>query len=243
MQKQKNAKSPKLRDNKTGRWQPGVSGNPNGRPFGSRNKTTLAAISLLEGEAEMLTQRAIDAARNGDMSALKLVLDRIIPPRRRPVVQIDLERLDDLQDAVQAHRQIIQAALDGGLSLDEAERLSKLIIRHLRAADIAENEWRAQRYLNALLKRIVELRSRLENLKIVNGHDAKMQIENNSLSAKLPDDTDEAILLYVAAFAYRYDCREHESDIERAWSALPSSERELLREAEKYFPFIEIPEE
>jgi hypothetical protein len=58
-----------------GRFRRGVSGNAKGRPRGALNRTTRAAMALLEGEAEMLTQRAIDAARDGDKSALKLVLD------------------------------------------------------------------------------------------------------------------------------------------------------------------------
>jgi hypothetical protein len=37
----------------------GQSGNPNGRPQGSRNAATLALESLLDGQAEALTQKAI----------------------------------------------------------------------------------------------------------------------------------------------------------------------------------------
>jgi hypothetical protein len=164
--------SKKVAKTRRGRFQPGISGNPGGRPKGSRNKTTLAAMALLEGEAEMLTQRAIDAAQAGDMSALKLVLDRIIPPRRRPVVQFDLEKLNDCQDPAQARCRVIQAALDGELSLDEAERLSKLIIEHMQASDLEEYEWRAQRYLIALMRRCLEHNDRMTKLRqaIANGN-------------------------------------------------------------------------
>jgi hypothetical protein len=37
----------------------GQSGNPDGRPKGSRHKATLAAEALLDGEAEVLTRKAI----------------------------------------------------------------------------------------------------------------------------------------------------------------------------------------
>jgi hypothetical protein len=51
-----------------------------------------------------------------------------------------------------------------------------------------------------------------------------------------------AISLFVAALAYKQDCDKHEPHIERAWFVLPQSERERLREAQKYFPFfVEIP--
>ena len=55
-------------------FQPGQSGNPAGRRRGSRNKATLAAATLLDGEALGLTRRAVEAALAGDMVAMKLCL-------------------------------------------------------------------------------------------------------------------------------------------------------------------------
>jgi Family of unknown function (DUF5681) len=37
------------------RFKPGLSGNPNGRPLGSRNAATIAIDALLDGEAEAVT--------------------------------------------------------------------------------------------------------------------------------------------------------------------------------------------
>ena len=69
------------------RFKPGQSGNPDGRPKGARNATTLALEALLDGQANALTQKAIDLALTGDMAALRLCLDRILPPRKdRPVM-------------------------------------------------------------------------------------------------------------------------------------------------------------
>ena len=67
-------------------FQPGQSGNPAGRRRGSRNKATLAAASLLDGEALGLTRKAVEAALAGDMLAMKLCLERVLPRcRERPV--------------------------------------------------------------------------------------------------------------------------------------------------------------
>jgi Family of unknown function (DUF5681) len=63
-------------------FEPGTSGNPAGRPRGSRNKTTMAAEALLDGEAEGITRKAIEKALEGDMGALRLCLERVLPPRR-----------------------------------------------------------------------------------------------------------------------------------------------------------------
>jgi hypothetical protein len=52
--------------------------------------------------------------------------------------------------------------LDGGLGLDEAERLSKLVDVQGALADMKILDWGAQRYLTTLLRRCLDLRSRLE---------------------------------------------------------------------------------
>lgn len=54
------------------RFEKGKSGNPAGGPARSRNATTLALESLLDGQAQALTQKAIDLALTGDMAALRL---------------------------------------------------------------------------------------------------------------------------------------------------------------------------
>ena len=63
-------------------WKPGESGNPAGRPKGARNKTTLALEKMLDGEAEAITRKVIERAKEGDMVAIRLCLDRLLPMRR-----------------------------------------------------------------------------------------------------------------------------------------------------------------
>ena len=41
-------------------FRPGKSGNPSGKPKGTRNKTTLAIEHLLDGEAQAITRKAIE---------------------------------------------------------------------------------------------------------------------------------------------------------------------------------------
>ena len=49
----------------------GRSGNSLGRRVGCRNKTTIAAATLLAGEAEALTRKAVELALVGDPTAMK----------------------------------------------------------------------------------------------------------------------------------------------------------------------------
>ena len=61
------------RRKQAGGFQKGQSGNPRGRPAGSRNNATLACEALLEGQAEALTQKAVEMALAGDTVALKIL--------------------------------------------------------------------------------------------------------------------------------------------------------------------------
>src|SRR6516225_2808551 len=74
-------------------FEKGRSGNPAGRPRGSRNRSTLAAQALLEGEAEALTRKAVELALGGDPAALRLCLDRLIAPHRERLVAFALPRM------------------------------------------------------------------------------------------------------------------------------------------------------
>ena len=64
----------------------GKSGNPQGRPKGSKDKRT-ELRALLEPHAPALVEKAVQMALDGDTVALKLCLDRIIPAMR--AVQMD----------------------------------------------------------------------------------------------------------------------------------------------------------
>src|SRR3954447_9773503 len=82
-----------LRD-AVGRWQKSVSGNPAGRPLGSRNRPTLLAQALLDPTADILTQKAIEKAITGDSVSLRFCLARILAPRRSSPIELDLPPLD-----------------------------------------------------------------------------------------------------------------------------------------------------
>ena len=64
-------------------------GNP-GKPKGAKHKATLAARGLIQTKGRRLTQKAIQLALEGDLQALKLCLDRIVPVARDMPVSIDL---------------------------------------------------------------------------------------------------------------------------------------------------------
>ena len=70
-----------------------------GRPAGSRNRTTVAVLELLEGQAEALSQKAVETALAGDTVGLRLCLERLAPPRKDSPVQFPLPRMTTANDA------------------------------------------------------------------------------------------------------------------------------------------------
>jgi uncharacterized protein DUF5681 len=108
-------------------FQPGQSGNPAGRAPGSRNKTTMAAETLLDGDAEAITRIAIERAKAGDMTAIRLCMDRFCPrPKDRPVA-FRLPNLASAADAVAGMRSIVEALAAGDLTPMEAAELAKAV--------------------------------------------------------------------------------------------------------------------
>jgi hypothetical protein len=120
----------------------GVSGNPRGRPRGARNAATIIAEQLLDGEVETLTRKAIEKAKRGDIVALRLCLDRILPSRRDRLVAFALPQLESPKDAAQAMAAIIQAVAAGSLTPPEAANLSTLIAHFTDALVAVEFEAR-----------------------------------------------------------------------------------------------------
>lgn len=108
-------------------FKPGQSGNPDGRPLGSRHKATIAAETLLDGEAEALTRKAVEMALGGDGQAMRLCLERIVPPRRDRPLAFALPAMKTTADLAPAVAAIAQAVASGQVTLSEAADLSKIV--------------------------------------------------------------------------------------------------------------------
>ncbi|HLH90649.1 MAG TPA: DUF5681 domain-containing protein [Xanthobacteraceae bacterium] len=106
---------------------PGRSGNPAGRPRGSRNKRTILAEQILHDRAADVTQAAVDLAVRGNGPALRMCLDRIAPPMRHRLLDFDLPSLRTADDAVVAADLILQGAAHGELTVQEAAVMMKLV--------------------------------------------------------------------------------------------------------------------
>jgi hypothetical protein len=121
---------------------PGHSGNPNGRPKGARNKATIAAEALLDGESEAIARKAVEKALEGDITALRLCLARVLPPRRDRSVAFELPNIATIADAREASSAVLAACAEGSLAPREAADVMALIATHLKTLELTEIEAR-----------------------------------------------------------------------------------------------------
>ena len=125
-------------EQQAGRFRKGRSGNPAGRPRGSRNSATRACETLLEGQAEALTQKAVDMALAGDTVALKICIDRIFPPRKDRPVTFPLPPINTARDAADVMASVMNAVAAGQLTPADASELSKVVACTVKSFEAAE---------------------------------------------------------------------------------------------------------
>jgi len=97
---------------------------------GSLNKTTRACQEMLNGEAEAITRKAVDKALKGDMTAIKLCLERLLPQRKEAPVNVNLPAINKDSDLPKFTAALIEAVTTGEITISEAQGLLTLAISH-----------------------------------------------------------------------------------------------------------------
>ena len=143
-----------------GRFQKGQSGNPRGRPKGSLNRATILAQALIDGQSEALTQTLIQMALERDPVAMRLSMERILPPRKDRPVSFQLRPIGSARDAAEAQSDIAAAVSSGRMTPAEGADLSKVLANAARAfevAELAEHKQLEQMTDQELLLRIIAM--------------------------------------------------------------------------------------
>jgi hypothetical protein len=117
------------------RGRPFGPGNP-GRPLGSKNKTTQIIQQLAEGQAEKLVQKVLEQAQAGDVSCLKIALDRLWPAHKGQPVRMVMPQINTLHDLVPAIASVWEGLRDGHLTPEEAGILSLVVERSIQAIEL-----------------------------------------------------------------------------------------------------------
>lgn len=102
----------------------------------------MAALELMDGEAEALSRKAIEMALAGDTVALRLCLERVAPARKDAPVQFPLPRMTSAKDAAAAAGAVLQAVADGDVTPVEAAAVMVLVEAFRRTLESSELEAR-----------------------------------------------------------------------------------------------------
>ncbi|WP_414673640.1 DUF5681 domain-containing protein [Magnetofaba australis] len=118
-----------------GRFPPGRSGNPKGRPPGS-GKTALLRARLLEGCPEVV-EMLIERAREGDVQAARIILDKVLPNLKPEATGVSLPLLDQgsLSDRGESVLGLLASAEIGP---EQASKLLSVLVGVARLHEVTE---------------------------------------------------------------------------------------------------------
>jgi hypothetical protein len=124
-----------------GRFQPGNKYGK-GRPEGSRNKATITLQALLDSEGEAITRKAIELAKKGDATAMRLVIERLIPPTRERRVNLTLPKVTTAGDVTGAIGAVLEAVARRELAPGEGQQLAALLEAQRKSIETVQLEER-----------------------------------------------------------------------------------------------------
>src|SRR5208337_2817892 len=124
------------------KFESGQSGNPSGRPKGALSKTTLATQALLDGEAEALTRKTVELAKDGNPVALRLCLERLLPPRKDRPINFTLPKIEGTEDLPKVMGAILQAVAQGEITPGEGQTLTTMLGAYRKGLETADIETR-----------------------------------------------------------------------------------------------------
>ncbi|MEO8591972.1 MAG: DUF5681 domain-containing protein [Candidatus Solibacter sp.] len=113
--------------NNVGKFAKGTSGNPTGRPLGSRNRSTLLVEALLCDEAQALTRKLIETALEGDISALRLCIERLAPIRKERSIELKLSPIQNEQQALDSMNTVVTSIGEGRITPHEGESIVNIL--------------------------------------------------------------------------------------------------------------------
>jgi Family of unknown function (DUF5681) len=123
-------------------FQKGQSGNPAGRRKGTRNYATRLAEALFDGAAEEICGVVIDKAREGDIIAARLIVERLIPPRKDRPVSFPLPKIESAAEGPALTASLLDAVAAGEVTPSEAIEVASLVEKHVRVLEAADFDTR-----------------------------------------------------------------------------------------------------
>lgn len=113
-----------------------------GKPRGARHRATVLAEKLMADDITGVVQAVVTAARTGDMTAARIILDRLVPVRKGRPVQFDLPDADTAESLSGSFGAVLRAVAGGELTPEEGVAVRILLEARRKAIETAELEAR-----------------------------------------------------------------------------------------------------
>ena len=122
-------------------FKPGESGNPTGRPKGIQDRRTRLR-GLLEPHTTALVDKAVELALAGDVAAIKLCMDRLIPTVRPQELPVRFQCSGKTPSEMANN--VIAAASAGELAPDDASKILNALTGLIRIREVDELDKRVR---------------------------------------------------------------------------------------------------
>jgi hypothetical protein len=123
------------------KFKPGQSGNPAGKPRGAKDRRT-ELRALLVPHAHELIDKVVALAKSGDTTALRILIDRLIPPikaRDESVTVADLAG-----SVVNQGMTVLKALAAGEITPEQAATMISVVATQARITEVGELERRIE---------------------------------------------------------------------------------------------------
>lgn len=122
------------------RWKPGQSGNPAGKPKGTRHPALVALDRIGEDAAAGILRAVVVSAKAGDLRACEIILARLWPIRKGRPVRLALPDIRTGADLARALATVVAATAAGNITPEEASAVAGVLEMQGRALEHAELE-------------------------------------------------------------------------------------------------------
>src|SRR5271166_432581 len=172
----------------TGQWDRGASGNPAGRPVGSRNKSTVYLEELLRSHQEALVEMAIELALDkNDPVALRLCIERLLPALKERRIELPLPVVNDCKQAAAAGAVILTGIGEGQITPGEGAVLAEIVEKQKQLIEAQ----RAEESQQELEQQSRKLEAEIENK--LDGANGTKSPESGDSKPELPSQPLESI--------------------------------------------------
>lgn len=110
-----------------------------GRKLGSRNRSTIAALSVIESNARLLSENILALALAGNVQASMFLVDRLVPKKRSMPITVELSPAiaNSVDDLTAQAASLVSQVCSGTISPEDAQAISHILGAQSKAMQLS----------------------------------------------------------------------------------------------------------